>query len=197
MFLVSKAECEAPSLAINLVRDKSLWAECVPQKSCSLFQIRECEAASLSVKAVQYESLRAECEAASLVTTLRGATLETHNVWKGYNIVSHPNSDNRRCGTSEKYTCHSRPDNRTCKLARIADMHFSPRRKFSVCTSVGKTSTVVDYSLPTWLSPEFHCMNSITHPWTTATHDSRTWINVGFCFNYTMFFNYTMLSQLN
>ena len=38
MFIVSKAECEAASLAIKLVQDKSLWAECVPQQSCSLFQ---------------------------------------------------------------------------------------------------------------------------------------------------------------
>ena len=38
VFLVSKAECEAASLAIKLVQDKSLWAECVPQQSCSLFQ---------------------------------------------------------------------------------------------------------------------------------------------------------------
>ena len=67
VFIISKAECEATSLAFKLVEDKSLWAEC--------------EATSLAVKPVQSESSRAECEAASLATRLMYATVKRPKVY--------------------------------------------------------------------------------------------------------------------
>ena len=76
MFIVSKAECEAASLAIKLVQDKSPWAEC--RHKCPT----EWEAASPAAKPIQSESSRAECEAASLATRLMYATVKRPKVYR-------------------------------------------------------------------------------------------------------------------
>ena len=66
VFIISKVECEATSLAFKLVENKSLWVEY--------------EVASLAAKAVQSQSLRAECEVTSLVTRLMYTTLKRPKV---------------------------------------------------------------------------------------------------------------------
>ena len=79
VFIVLKVKCEAISLAIKLIPDTSLWAECVPQKSCSSFQrwsarrpashkpnSRQTTLGEIRASNVVFIVSKVECKAASL-----------------------------------------------------------------------------------------------------------------------------------